>query len=90
MRLACIVITIARVTGWTNWWPYSRPIDRLPPLNVWIARGELARRDEKNLMMNQTNGWMGGWAGGGMWIWTVIGAAVVVLLVIVIGKLSKK
>jgi hypothetical protein len=41
-------------------------------------------------MMNQTNGWMGGWAGGGIWIWTVIGAAVVVLLVIVIGKLSKK
>jgi len=40
--------------------------------------------------MNQTNGWMGGWAGGGIWIWTVIGAAVVVLLVIVIGKLSKK
>jgi hypothetical protein len=31
-------------------------------------------------MMNQTYGWMGGWAGGGMWIWTVIGALVVVLL----------
>jgi hypothetical protein len=33
---------------------------------------------------------MGGWAGGGMWIWTVIGVAVVVLLVVVIGKPSKK
>ena len=28
--------------------------------------------------------------GGGMWIWAVIGLAVVVLLVVVIGKLSKK
>jgi hypothetical protein len=28
--------------------------------------------------------------GGGMWLWTVIGVAVVVLLVVVIGKLSKK
>ena len=28
--------------------------------------------------------------GGGMWIWTVIGVLVVVLLVVVISKLSKK
>jgi hypothetical protein len=41
-------------------------------------------------MMNHTNGWTGVWAGGGMWLWTVIGVASVVLLVIVIGKLSKK
>jgi hypothetical protein len=41
-------------------------------------------------MMNQTNGWMNGWAGGGMWLWVVIGVGVVVLLVVVIGKLSKK
>jgi hypothetical protein len=41
-------------------------------------------------MMNQTNGWMGGWGNGGMWLWTVIGVAVVVLLVVVISKLSKK
>lgn len=45
---------------------------------------------ESGNMMNQTNGWMGGWAGGGMWIWTVIGVAVIVLLAVVIGKLSKK
>lgn len=32
----------------------------------------------------------GGWVGGGMWLWTVIGVLVVVLLVVVIGKLSKK
>ena len=37
-------------------------------------------------MMSYTDGWMG----GGMWIWTVIGVLVVVLLVIVINKLSKK
>lgn len=28
--------------------------------------------------------------GGGMWLWTVIGVLVVVLLVVVINKLSKK
>jgi uncharacterized membrane protein len=37
-------------------------------------------------MMNRTDGWMG----GGMWIWTVIGVVVVVLLVVTINKLSKK
>ena len=36
--------------------------------------------------MNQT----GGWAGGGMWLWTVIGVLVVVLLVIVISRQSRK
>jgi hypothetical protein len=32
----------------------------------------------------------GGWMGGGMWIWTLIGVLVVVLLVVVINKQSKK
>ena len=41
-------------------------------------------------MMNHGDGWMGGWAGGGMWIWTVISVLVVFLLVVVINKLSKK
>lgn len=41
-------------------------------------------------MMNNSDGWMSGWSGGGMWLWAVIGVAVVVLLVVVIGKLSKK
>jgi hypothetical protein len=41
-------------------------------------------------MMNQSTGWMSGWSGGGVWILAVIGVAVVVLLVVVIGKLSKK
>jgi len=49
-----------------------------------------SQRNERNFMMNHTNGWMGGWAGGGMWLWAVIGVAVVVLLVVAIGKLSKK
>jgi len=44
--------------------------------------------------MNHTDGWMGGWmggwAGGGMWLWTVIGVQVVVLLVVAISKLSRK
>jgi len=33
---------------------------------------------------------MNGWMGGGMWLWTVIGILVVVLLVVVITKLLKK
>jgi uncharacterized membrane protein len=37
-------------------------------------------------MMNYSDGWMG----GGMWIWTVIGVLVVVLLVVMINKQSKK
>jgi uncharacterized membrane protein len=41
-------------------------------------------------MMNHPDGWMNGWMGGGMWLWTVIGIAVVVLLIVVINKLSKK
>jgi hypothetical protein len=52
-----------------------------------------SQRNERSFMMNQTDGWMGGmggWMGGGMWIWTVIGVLVVVLLVVVINKLSKK
>jgi uncharacterized membrane protein len=40
--------------------------------------------------MHQSNGWMAGWAGGGMWLWAVIGLVVLVLLVAVIAKLSKK
>ena len=61
-----------------------------------IARGDRPQRNERSFMMNDTNmmnhtnGWMNGWTGGGMWIWTVIGVLVVVLLVVVITKLSKK
>jgi len=40
--------------------------------------------------MNQSDGWMGSWAGGGMWVWTVVGIVVVVLLAVVINKLTKK
>jgi hypothetical protein len=43
-------------------------------------------------MMNH-DGWMGGmggWSGGGMWLWTVIGVLVIVLLVVLINKVSKK
>ncbi len=35
-------------------------------------------------------GGMNGWMGGGMWLWTVIGVLVVVLLVVLINKVSKK
>jgi uncharacterized membrane protein len=41
-------------------------------------------------MMNNSNGWMHGGANGGMWVWPVLGVLVVVLLVVAIGKMSKK
>jgi hypothetical protein len=52
--------------------------------------GSQPQRNKRNFMMNNTDGWMNGWMGGGMWIWTVLGIAIVVLLAFVIGKLSKK
>ncbi len=39
------------------------------------------------------HGWMDGthgWMDGGMWLWTVIGVLLVVLLVVAINKVSKK
>ena len=39
--------------------------------------------------MNHSDGWMNGWWGGGMWIWTAIGVLMVVLLVVAITRLSK-
>lgn len=41
-------------------------------------------------MMNHANGWMNGSMGGGMWIWSVVGVLVVVVLFIVILKQTKK
>lgn len=41
-------------------------------------------------MMNHRDGWMSGWTGGGMWIWTVVGVLAAVLLVVVIYRLTKK
>lgn len=40
--------------------------------------------------MDHAEGWMGGWSGGGMWLWSAVGIAVVALLFLVISKLSKK
>ena len=40
---------------------------------------------ERSTVMHYTNEWMG----GGMWLWTVIGVLVVVLLVVVISRQSK-
>jgi hypothetical protein len=41
-------------------------------------------------MMNQGGGGMSVWMGGGVWMWPVIGVLVVVLLVVVIYKVSRK
>lgn len=49
-----------------------------------------SQRNRKGFIMNHTEGWMGGWSGGGMWLWTVLGLVIVALLVVMIGKLSKK
>ncbi len=60
----------------------------LLPLTAWIFQWgkQLQRNEKESFMMNHAYGWMG----GGMWIWTVIGVLVVVLLLIVINKMSKK
>jgi hypothetical protein len=50
---------------------------------VRILTGRSATRSS---VMNHSGGWMG----GGMWIWTLIGVLVVVLLVVVINKQSRK
>ena len=46
--------------------------------------------NERSFMMNHADGWMGGWTGGEMWIWPVIGVLVVVFLVVAITKMAKK
>ena len=48
------------------------------------------QRNDRISMMNHTDGWMNGWSGGGMWIGAVIGVVIVALLVVVIGRMSKK
>ncbi len=40
--------------------------------------------------MDHMNRWTTHWMGGGMWLWTVIGVLVIVLLVVAINKLSGK
>lgn len=55
---------------------------RLTTLSKWRT----AEPNERVSVMNHAYGWMG----GGMWIWTVIGALVVVLLVVAINKVSVK
>lgn len=41
-------------------------------------------------MMNHGYGWMGGSMGEGMWVWTVIGILVVVLLIVLITRMSAR
>ena len=54
---------------------------------LWRAHHiESGRSANKGSLMMNYNGWMG----GGMWIWTVIGVLLVVLLVVVINKVSNK
>jgi uncharacterized membrane protein len=55
-----------------------------------IPDDALAEQDQRNFMMNNTYGWMGGWMSGGMWLWTAIGVAVVVLLLVVMSRYPKK
>lgn len=40
--------------------------------------------------MMHTDGWMSGSMGGGMWVWSLVGILLVVVLAIVINKISKK
>lgn len=40
--------------------------------------------------MDYANGWMHGSMGGGMWIWSLVGVVVVIVLFVVILKQRKK
>jgi uncharacterized integral membrane protein len=35
-------------------------------------------------------GWLNGWMGGGMWVWTVVGILLVILLAVLIGRATEK
>ena len=41
-------------------------------------------------MMNRAGGLMSGWMGGGIWLWTLVGVVLVVLLVVLIIPPRKK
>ena len=41
-------------------------------------------------MMDQSTGHMNGWLGGGIWLWTVIGVLLIVLLIVAINRFSRK
>jgi hypothetical protein len=41
-------------------------------------------------MMDQASGHMNGWLGGGMWLWTVIGMLIIILLIGAIIRFSGK
>jgi hypothetical protein len=49
-----------------------------------------AQPAQEHGMHDTDGGWTGEWAGGGMWLWTVIAVLVVALLVIVIVRLSRR
>ena len=42
--------------------------------------GNMMNQTDKGNVINHTNGGMSGWTSGWMWIWTVVGVLVVVLL----------
>lgn len=41
-------------------------------------------------MMDQSTGHMNGWLGGGMWLWTVIGVLIIILLIVAIIRFPRK
>jgi hypothetical protein len=47
-----------------------------------------SQHKERTFMMNHADGWMGGWAGGGMLLWAVL--AVLVVVVVLIKSLIRK
>lgn len=60
---------------------FTRMVGRRITMDAREARIEMK-------MMQQTGEWMGGWADGGMWLWTVITVLVVALLAAVIRQRS--
>ena len=74
--------------------PWAVSITLLPKVSDRFSKRSVTRawtenKNERSLMMNHSYRWMNGGMGGGMWLWTVIGVLVAVLLVVSIAKMSK-
>lgn len=73
-----------------NGFPSRVKLDHGPAHGTVLVSGWPLRNESSFFMMNHTDGWMGGWGGGGMWLWPVLGTLLVVLLVVAIMKVAKK
>jgi hypothetical protein len=66
----------------------ATPNDAAAFTHVLVCPVVGSQHKERTFMMNHADGWMGGWAGGGMLLWAVL--AVLVVVVVLIKSLIRK